>query len=53
MKTECFSPTAAISEKLIESASLMCAAVRHMSSLDPVFMVQHAKAVGERPIDST
>lgn len=53
MKTECFFPTAAVSEKLIESAPLMCAAVRRMSSFDPVFMAQHAKAVRERRIDLT
>lgn len=40
MKKESLSPTATISEKLIERAALMCAAVGLMSALDPVFMVQ-------------
>lgn len=54
MKTERFPPSAPISEKLSESATtVMRAADRHMSSLDPVFVVRNAKAAAERPIDST
>lgn len=40
MKKGHVSPTATISEKLIERAALMCAAVRLMSALDPVYVVQ-------------